>query len=298
MIASETSVSFQLMAVMKMSAPTVMRMVSAGYMIPGPSTIRTAPMSFEARDIRSPVRQLLVEGGAHRLQLCEEVVPKVELDEAGDADEELSHPESEEPFDRGDAHDETAVERELRYGDTEGEIVDGSLEDQGYEDRRRLRQHQGRHSREHRPGIARNVRKESLELFHPARMKFTSASPEGEGGQTLAAAFDGARFLVDQALVRNVPQAPEEREGFAAFPQLLERARAIVGEIGSVVGRDGVDLFLRLLERGKGAREIAIGEEAKPPLEGRLLAGSRAIVKSRPPLSSRESVHQCRSEAR
>ena len=57
MIASETRVSSQLIAAMKPSAPIVMSAVSAGYMMPGPSTMRTAEMSFAARDIKSPVRQ-------------------------------------------------------------------------------------------------------------------------------------------------------------------------------------------------------------------------------------------------
>ena len=56
MTASETSVSSQLIASMKASEPTVTATVSAGYMTPGPSTMRTALMSFDARDMKSPVR--------------------------------------------------------------------------------------------------------------------------------------------------------------------------------------------------------------------------------------------------
>ena len=55
MTAKATSVNSTLIDNMNPMAPTVMMLVSAGYMMPGPRTIRTAVMSFEARDMRSPV---------------------------------------------------------------------------------------------------------------------------------------------------------------------------------------------------------------------------------------------------
>src|SRR3990170_3149024 len=86
------------MANMKPSAAMVMTPVSIGYMIPGPRTMRTSEM-------------------------CIEIITKVELHVAGDADQQSTHPEAEEPVHQRNRHDEAGVEKQLAGGDRDGQII-------------------------------------------------------------------------------------------------------------------------------------------------------------------------------
>ena len=94
--ASATSVSCQLIENMNASAPMVITNVSAGYMMPGPSTIRTAVISCEARDIKSPVRQRWKNDGSSS-EGGRRITPQVVLDPTRYSDQESSHPEPEKP---------------------------------------------------------------------------------------------------------------------------------------------------------------------------------------------------------
>ncbi len=54
--ARASALSAGLIASISVTAPAKLATVFAVYMIPGPSTVRTADMSFEARLISSPIR--------------------------------------------------------------------------------------------------------------------------------------------------------------------------------------------------------------------------------------------------
>ena len=76
----------------------------------------------------------LIEAGILLFQVAEQVVAKVELDFAGDADENPSLRVEEHAFDQADCDQSADQEQQLAVGDAHTQPVDGFLEDLGEED--------------------------------------------------------------------------------------------------------------------------------------------------------------------
>ena len=89
-----------LMRAMSTMVPTKVATVLAVYMIPGPSTMRTADRSLVARLMRSPMRCALVVARGEPGEVGEEVVAQLELDLAADADEHHAHEVAEDALQR------------------------------------------------------------------------------------------------------------------------------------------------------------------------------------------------------
>src|SRR5437667_1759901 len=71
------------------------------------------------------------KGKGHPLQVREEVIAQFVFDAPADADENLSHPESEKPLDHGDAYNHRRVNRKLFGHDRSLEIVHDVLQHPG-----------------------------------------------------------------------------------------------------------------------------------------------------------------------
>ena len=86
---------------------------------------------------------LLVEARVLPLQVVEEVVAQVELDLAGDADDDPAGAEEEDALDGGDSDQQPGIEQDLLPGDALVEIVDGNANDLREEDPDGVRDHDG-----------------------------------------------------------------------------------------------------------------------------------------------------------
>ena len=76
---------------MSATANTKVAAVLAVYMMPGPSTMRTAERSLVARLMRSPTRCAVVVAGGEAGEVGEDVVAQLELDLAAERDEHHAH---------------------------------------------------------------------------------------------------------------------------------------------------------------------------------------------------------------
>ncbi len=134
-------------------------------MMPGPRSMRTALRSLVSARHDVAGASLLVILGGLLFKLAEEVVAEVELDVAGDADEDPARVKEEDALGHGDADEQAGVEENLPAGDALVEVVDGDSDDTGKKDPDGAAEYGHEGSPSVGALVAAHVREERLQVF-------------------------------------------------------------------------------------------------------------------------------------
>ena len=103
---------------------TAVKRVFKLYMMPGPSTLRTAFRSLLDRAMRSARRIGTVKRRREALELGVEIIPEIELDGSGEADQNTPHQKTKRALSQVEEEYERSVEEQFLMADPHCQVVD------------------------------------------------------------------------------------------------------------------------------------------------------------------------------